>query len=527
MALLPSAFKSLADLKLWFDSKSGATPKLSEVPELIPLRWPYFRDNWEFILPIVKSKMAQTSFPDELDTQLKAFTAFIQVQRNNANKNINPFSKSSILTDFYNVWDNIEVSSIPLTRQEQGIVQDKVTRVLRFIKTDFVAIKKSLAAARDEIADVTGTEDAEYNTVFHRSSVRTLRPARIKDISNMQTLQSGIKSVDFILANSASLNTTTIDPFALARQNANNPDIEIQTNRSGRLVRMFYGDSLEDLAYRYFGDQNRWIEIAIANGLKAPYIDEAGEAIKLLSNGSGNQLNINATDVSGNRNREKFFINQALFLQSDSVKFPDQRTVVNIREIPVSGELVIELDGDHNLDIYTTTDNAYARVFLPNTINSNFMIMIPSPEAPDTLPSNEVPFFLASKKEDERRAGVDLAYNDNRDLVLTSSGDLQLSFGLANAVQAMQIKMISEKGQNPHHPLFGLPVVVGQKAKDSAQIKQALITGINEMVDADTRFDRVETLNVKVDRGVVNINLVVRMAGTGTLVPISFTVNTG
>jgi hypothetical protein len=91
----------------------------------------------------------------------------------------------------------------------------------------------------------------------------------------------------------------------------------------------------------------------------------------------------------------------------------------------------------------------------------------------------------------------------------------------------MQIKMISEKGQNPRHPNYGLPAVMGTKGNQPQQIKQALITSINEMVNADSRFDRVETLDVKVGNGVVNISVVVRMSGTGTLVPISFTVNTG
>lgn len=527
MALLPSAFKSLSDLKFWYNTKSGATPKLSEVSELIPLRWAYFRDNWEFIESIVKAKMDNYAYPDELDMQIKSFASFIEVQRNNQNKNINPFAKKTILTDYYHIWDNLDISSIPLTRQEIKIVQDKITATQRYIKTDFINMRKNIVAARDEIADITGTSDSTYNEIFRRSSVRTLRNARIKDTYNMQMLQNGIKSIDFILANSASLSTTSIDPFALARTNANNPDIEIQTGRSGRLVRMYFGDSLEALAYRYFGDSNRWIEIAIANGLKAPYIDEIGEAVPLLSNGSGNQINIAANDINGNLNKEKFFINQAVFLQSDGVNFPDQRTVLSIKEVPVSGELVIELDGEDNLSDYTTLDSAYVRVFKPNTINSNFMILIPSPQAIETQSKNEVPFFLAAKKEDERRAGVDLAFNEDRDLVFTSSGDLQLSYGLSNALQAMQIKMISEKGQSPRHPNFGLPPVQGKKGNQPNQTKQALITSINEMVNTDPRFDRVETLDVKVGNGIVSISLVVRMAGTGTLVPISFTVNIG
>lgn len=527
MALLTKAFTSLGNLKLWFNSKSGISPKLSDVPEIIPLRWTYFRDNWEFLLPTIESKVADYIYPDQLESQISDFNRFIQIQRNNQNKNINPFAKGSVLTDFYSIWENIEIASLPMTRQETDLLQNKINATQRYIKTDFLKIRGDLASARDQLADVIGTSDVDYNKTFVRSSVRTLRTARIQDINVMQTLQTGIGAVDFILANSNSLSTVSVDPFALARANANNPDIDIQTNRSGKLVRMFFGDSLESLAYRYLGDANRWIEIAIANGLKPPYIDEIGETISLLSNGSGNQINIASLDVNGVRNRQKFYINQAIFLQSDTVRFPDQRIIINIKEIPVSGEIVLELDGEEPLDNFLINENAHVRVFKPNTINSNFLILIPLPQSPDTAAPNEVPFFLASKKEDERNAGVDLAINENADLVFTSNGDLQLSFGLANAIQAVQLKMVSEKGQNPRHPSFGLPNVIGTKGTQPTQIRETLINGINQLIDADSRFDRIETLDVRVARGTAQINLVVRLAGTGSLVPISFTVNTG
>lgn len=527
MALIDKAFSSIGNLKLWYNSKSGISLKMCDVPEIIPLRWTYFRDNWEFLLPIVKAKMEGYSYPDQLETELNNFTRFIQVQRNNMNKNINPFAKSSILPDFYSIWENIEITSLQTTRQENDLIQNKLNTVMRYIRTDFLKIRSDIVAARDELADITGTGDTNYNATFRRSSVRTLRDARIQDINIMQTLQESIGAVDYILANSSSLTTTTIDPFALARANAKNPEIDIQTNRSGKLVRMYFGDSLESLAYRYLGDTNKWIEIAIANGLKPPYIDEIGEAIPLRSNGSGNQINIAPLDGSGNNNRPKFYINQAVFLQSDTVKFPEQRMIMNIREIPISGEIVLELDGDANLDMFLISDNANVRVYKANTVNSNFLVLIPLPQAPDLQAPNELPFFLASKPEDERNAGIDLAINESADLVFTSNGDLQLSFGLANAIQAVQLKMVSEKGQNPRHPTYGLPVVIGSKADNPGDIRQTLITGINQLIDADSRFDRIETLDVRVALGTAQISLVVRMAGTGSLIPISFTVNTG
>ena len=528
MSLINQAFIDLGELRIWFNDKSGVSIKLADMQEIIPLRWNYFKENWEFILGPLTNSISAYPYPDMLKKQLESLTELIRIQRHDANKKVNPFSRKGILSDYYAVWDSISLDSIPLTKEETSIADNKVKRIRRFIKTDFVRIRQSLVGGRDEISDTIGLSDTDYNATFDRSSTPQLRSARIKDISDMQTLQEAIGTVDYILANTASLTTTNVDPFALARLNANNPDVEIVTGLSGQLVRMYFGDSLQTLATRYLGSPDRWLEIAIANGLKPPYVDEIGEAIPIASNGSDSQLNIARLDGNSVSNRNKLYINQVVFLQSDTVKFPDQRSILNIKEIPISGEIVLELSREPNLSQYQTIDSAHIRVFKPNTINSNFMVLIPSP-SPANNPSStkETPFFLLSKGEDEKRAGVDLLLDSTNDITFTSSGDFQLSYGLSNAIQAMQLKLMAERGQSTRHLEFGLPSVIGVRANDTAAIKNALITGINDVVGGDSRFSRIETLDVAVGQGSAIISLVVRLAGTGTQVPISFTINVG
>lgn len=527
MSQVDIAFNSLGELKIWFNDRAGTPIMLADMPEIIPTRWNYFRDNWEFIVENLKSKIATYSYPDLLDKQIEDLSELIRVQRHTSNRRVNPFSKKSILTDYYSVWENIAVADIPLTKEEEQVTSDKINKIRRFIKTDFTRIRQDLIDGRDEISDIVGLSDPDYNATFNRSSVTQLRTARIKDVTDMQVFQSAIIAIDFILANTAALSTTNVDPFALARANANNPDIEIRTALSGQLVRMFFGDSLQSLAARYLGNPDRWIEIAIANGLRSPYIDEIGQAIPIISNGSGSQLNIAGKDFEGKSNLEKIYINQVVFLQSNTVKFPDQRTIISIKEVPISGEIVIELSGEANLGTYQIADSAYIRVFKPNTINSNFMVMLPSPNPVQNQSTKETPFFLASKGEDEKRAGVDLLLTTDSDLAFTAFGDIQLNYGLGNSLQAMQIKMASEKGQNTRHPNFGLPSLLGTRASDPVAIRSALVTGINDMVNADPRFSRVENIDVAVGPGSAIISLVVRLAGSGTLLPLNFTVNTG
>ena len=82
--------------------------------------------------------------------------------------------------------------------------------------------------------------------------------------------------------------------------NANNSDYALEQHKSGRLTTINVGEDLQSLAARTLGDPDRFVEIAIANGLKAPYIDEIGETIPLISNGNSNLINIAKTDADGN-----------------------------------------------------------------------------------------------------------------------------------------------------------------------------------------------------------------------------------
>jgi hypothetical protein len=445
---------------------------------------------------------------------------------------INPFQDSQTFYRFYSIFNNILIQSINLTNEEQRIITNELMRVTDFSKNNFISAKQNIIDYRDRVTDTYGLGDPDYNQTFGKSSIPPQITATIVEVNYLLTLEEAIKTCDFILANLFAVDAS-IDPFALARVNANNPDVNIGQYKSGKLVKINYGESLESLANRYLGDPNKWIDIAIANGLKPPYIDEVGSRIPLLSNGSGNQINLAATDINGQLNIDKLYINQQVFLQSTAEVVVDQRSIINIRQVPVSGEIILELDGEHDMSRFQIADQAYIRVFAPNTVNSSFYVLIPSPEALPDDRTEELPWFLAKSAEDEKRAKIDLALGPDSDLIFTTNGDVKLSYGLDNAVQAIKLKIITELGSLRYHPTYGLINVVGNKNLNIDAIRELIIESINSQIEADARFDRIEDLavdylvNNTTNEGVgaIAISLTVRLAGGTQAIPISFTIN--
>lgn len=523
----PSTFESSANLSLWFKVYTGTTLNLADVPEIIPIRWTYFRDNWQLLRQQLLNNADRTYDPDYFRAALIDLTSFIDNQRLNTT-DINPFASNTIYYRFYPIFDNIRLESITLTNEERTLITNKKITVSTYSKINFLNIKQSLRTYRDNLADLVGLSDSTYDQIYGRSPTIAQSVPSLSDLSLMKVIEGQLQTVDFILSNLFAIDNA-IDPFALARQNANNPDVDIRQYGSGRMVKLNFGEDLPSLAKRYFGNSDRWLDIAIANGLKDPYVDEIGQSLPFLANGSNNQINLSAIDTQGNNNINKFYINQIILIQSNVYPYPSQRTITGIKTIPISGEIILTVSGDKNMGLYLLLDGATIRIFKPNTINSSQYILIPSPDPLSNPRAEEIPWFMASKGTDEKNTKIDIALGDTGQILRTSTGDIALSYGIDNAVQAIQAKMQTELGTNARHSTFGLVNVVGTPSSANTDIKTVLIDSIVNQIQADSRFDRVQTITVDRDltsNGVAYlIQLVVKLSGSNTNIPITFTVN--
>lgn len=520
-------YNAISDISLWTKVKDNDPLYWTDIPKIIPMRWDFLKNKWNFIKEDILDQSSDLEESDYIRQQVDSFSRFLEIQRSSTII-VNPLENENEIFNYHGIFSSMLITNANINRAESEIIESEKQRVRNFNKSNFIDIRNTITEARDAIADEIGLQDEDYNTSFNRSSSSPQLKPNISYITRMSILQDMIDQVNSIIVN---LNKEPeggyIDPFAIARINANNEDINIGLNKSGFLTKLNYGETLQSLAIRYFNNQDKWIDIAIANGLKSPYIDEIGEVIPLITNANKNRINIAGLDINSKGNMEKLYINQIVLLQSNTERSPDQRVILSIKQIPISNEIVIELDGELDLNKYTVQDSATIKIFKPNTINSNFYIMIPTEEeTTDGVNNKEIPFFLQGKKEDEKKAGVDLAINEyTNDLILTSSSDLQLSYGVANAVQAIKMKFMTERGSLKFHSDYGLINVIGYKS-DFKVIRNILIESINEQIYADSRFDRVENLDVlELDPSTILVRMTVKMSGSNTNLPINFTVS--
>lgn len=528
------AYAALSDLGLWLKVNDNDQLKLSDLPALINLRFDYIVENWtQYVRTSVLSYLDAYDNKSRLLKEVDRFdnlVASVITQSTNVKQNI---SSELLISKYYTVFDNIYINEISISPTEQKIIDYEKKRVLAFTKSSFVDMRNKLVAGRDAIADTIGGTDSTYNDTYDRGPLPKLLDKSIDSIVLSYQLQTGIFVVDTVLANETLLNNTAgIDPFAFARANANNPDIDIRSYSSGTLVKLNYGESLQSLASRTMGDADRWMEIAIANGLKPPYIDEVGQSLSLISNGKGNTINIAGIDTLGQYNKDKVYINQIAILQSNTNTQPDQRIIVSVKEVPISGELVLELDGEPNLDQYKVQDQASMRIFQKHTINSNFYVLIPSTEPAPAALNKPDPWFLRSKSQDEKNAGVDLLLDDSGDLIFTPSGDVKLSYGADNALQALKILISTEAGSLARHETFGIASPVGSANYDPDQTRRIIAENLATQILNDARFERLDNLTVEYlgskgsSASGYMVTLGVVLAGGGnTVIPISFSVN--
>jgi len=411
---------------------------------------------------------------------------------------------------------NLDQLTLPINLQIK--IQEEVNRVRNYTRQNFTEMKEfAQSFSRDSavafgLGDATTDATLGYYSAVYPSGNR--KPTR-KEFDLLNALRSFVRVLDDLTVFEVKGDNAINESFNFIGKLAPGANIAFNISKSKRAVPVIYEKTIEEMAQFYLGDSNRATEIVILNGLAAPFIDETGTDATLLSNATGNSLNI--SDGSA------LYIGQKIILSS-TVVVPFSRAILDIRKLSPSHYL-ISVDGAADLSRLKLTNSAKITYFQRGTVNSNNTIFIPSnldiSQVPDRM--RPLPYYFQDVDGLAKFTGVDIALGSNNDIVMSKNGDLALAGGLANLQQALKIKFITPRGSLIRHQGFGCGITPGTSQADTSagEVKdQAEAT-----ISADSRFSEIQFLQIAINGPVLSINGSVGVNSSNAVLPFSLAVS--
>ena len=415
--------------------------------------------------------------------------------------------------EFFDILDSLDVDSLNLSPDKTQRIEDEIAASSLTNIDDLKRFKNDLLETALLISNNYGSGDETYSRIYNRPPPKQrTTPLTVEETEIVTALFEAIAAYDTLTASRFFDDIKIQNPMDFVGGLANDAEIDFQSTDGKKLVPVPFGLTVEQIAARYLGDTNRWLEIVTLNKLRLPYIDEEGFVYELLSNGSGRQINVNDQD-------QRLFIGQRVVLFSNTAA-PFARRVINLEKISDTNYLVT-LDGDDNLDILTTVSQAKIRGFKAGTVNSQNQIFIPMDGAVEVDDLVTLP-----KVFDEDRLAkiskVDWLLDDNGDLAINQVGEIQLAGGLTNLIQALKLKIKTKKGTLLQHLDYGLGISHGISVADIESGE--LVSELTKMIQNDPRYSGIDRLNIRVNGSTLSIDLAVNLASGSGILPITFEV---
>lgn len=410
----------------------------------------------------------------------------------------------------YAFFSTLNLSKVNLPPTLLRAVALERSRVRRLNRYDFEKQRNTVQQLAADFADAVGAGHATYTATYGRRASTSTRTPTTRDYQVIFALNRIVMELNRLAA-SGEINRFQIDAVNYVAGLASRSGIAFTVPKSKFAVPFPYGITLEQLSARYLGSPDRWIEIATLNGLRAPYVDEEGFRLTLLTNGNGNKVVVSdATNL---------FIGQSVWIGSATV-IRTNRRITKIDRISAT-QHIITVNGDPDLSEYSTLEGAYLHAFLPDTVNSMMTIYIPSDKDPADIDykTKAIP-GLDEFTPLLEAGGVDVLLSDTGDLIITPDGDCRLAIGLQNIIQTAKIRLSVTQGSLSRHPDFGLPIKPGMSTAD-LDAKQLLEACKNLFAD-DPTFTGVRAANVQKRGPGVQVSLQIGVRGVSQYLPISF-----
>jgi len=413
----------------------------------------------------------------------------------------------------FELYNAISVDDMNLSVEQQEAFDIELENARLITIDDLREFKQEIQTLALEISNTFGAGDSTFSSVYGRPDPRQrIVQMSVEENEILAALYEVIQSYDLLTATKRFNDLSIQSPLEYVGGLANEAGIAFDDFPSKTLVPVPFGSTIEEIAARYLGNSDKWIEIATINSLRSPYIDEEGFVYEFLSNGEGRQFTVNNEE-------DRLFLGQRIILQSDTVP-SFARKIINIEEINNTTTLVT-VDGEDNLESLLSSANARMQGYLPGTVNSQNQIYIPvATPAEEDDRTFEIPQL--NDQNLTKISKVDFLLTEQNDIALNSLGDFRLANGLTNLIQALRMKVITQRGTLLRHLDFGLGLEAGVSVADIEDGQ--ILKSMNRLIATDPRFNGLERFTVRLAGSTLAIDMAVRIANDSGVVPISFDV---
>lgn len=413
----------------------------------------------------------------------------------------------------FEIFDAVSTEDLKVSIQQQQVIDEEIRTVNQWTTDDLRTIKNTLLDVATDLVTSFGAGDISFAKTYNKATPTTRDvPMSLEENELIASIFDTIQELDAITSNQTFDDDKRQNSMEYIGELTSDVGITFDETENKKRVPVPFGLTIEEIALRYLGDSKKWLEISMLNNLQSPYIDEVGYSLTLLSNGSGRQFTVNDSE-------NKLWIGQTIYLNSNTVPV-FTRKITSIDGVSSSNKL-ITVDGLANLDSLKTIEGAKLQGYLSSTINSQNLMWIPSNE-PTTEDSraNVIPFL---PKDDLRQLSkIDFLLTEDGDLAISSSGDFRLANGMTNLIQAIRLKLSTEKGRLLNHDDYGIDVFVGKSLADVNV--QKVYDSISASIGSDERFSGIRNLQVVLNGPTIEISLEVIVINSDLIIPVSFSV---
>lgn len=435
-------------------------------------------------------------------------TAARDAQRTSPVNNV--FNEPEGNFDFFN---SITVDELELTPQQKIAIEDEIELNSLISIEEIRGFIQEIQELTLDLSNNFGAGDEFFSEVFGRPEPRKrATPMTIEEFELIKSLEEAVLNMNMLIATREFDDVRIQSPLEYVGGLAEESGIDFNSSATSKyLAPVPFGLTIQEISARYLGDPDRYNEIITLNNLRSPYIDEDGFFYEFLSNGDGRQFNIG--------DNTNLFIGQKIQISSNTVPM-FTRKITAIEKITDTNYL-ITVDGLSDLDLLKTNDEAKMKAFLPGTVNSQNQIYIPSDQAAQEEPRTyDIPFLEGDDLTGLSK--IDWLLDDNGDVVLNSFGEAALANGLTNLVQALKMKVATQKGSLLSNSGFGLGLTPGVNVADLSV--ENIMNDLRDMVLQDSRFEAVDKIEINVLPPDLSITIQARLANGRGLFPINFTV---